>query len=242
MIHYYEGTVFNTPAKVLVNTVNCFGVMGAGIALEFKLRYPEMFEDYVIKCEQKEMYVGKPKLFKYSQDVWIMNFPTKNHWRNPSKMNYIEEGLKYFVQNYKKANINSIAFPKLGTSNGGLDWLEVKPMMEKYLREIDIDVYICLDEKKEAEGIELKMVNELNKSTDEILVNEVGLTKRQANIIKNSMPVRRFWRLGKLKGIGEKTYEKLFNCFYKKNISLKGFEYENNNKMKLQVGEQLSLF
>lgn len=237
MIYYDDGTVFNTNAKTLVNTVNCFGVMGAGIALEFKLRYPEMFKDYENKCEQKEIKIGRPRLFKHSEDIWIMNFPTKNHWRNPSKMSYIEEGLKYFVENYKKANIESIAFPKLGTSNGGLDWIEVKDMMERYLKEIDIDVYICLDEKEEAEGIEGKMVNELNRFTNQMLINEIGLTKSQADIIKNSIPIMRFWKLGKLKGIGRKTYERLFNYFYKKNVC-----FENNNKMRPQVGEQLSLF
>lgn len=242
MIYYYDGTVFNTPAKVLVNTVNCFGVMGAGIALEFKLRYPEMYKDYVIKCEQKEVRIGRPKLFKYSKDVWIMNFPTKNHWRNPSKMNYIEDGLEYFVQNYRKANIDSIAFPKLGTNNGGLDWTEVKNVMENYLEELDIDVYICLDEKKEAEGKEAKMVNRLNEFTVEMLINEIGLTKKQANMVKDSIPIKRFWRLSKLRGIGAKTYEKLFNYFYGKSISSKYFEGVDDNITRFQVGEQLSLF
>ena len=71
-----------------------------------------------------------------------MNLPTKNHWRNPSNICYIEEGLKYFIENYKKVNIDSIAFPKLGTNNGGLDWNDVKTVMEKYLKRADIDVYI----------------------------------------------------------------------------------------------------
>ena len=152
MIKYYDGTVFNTPAKTIVNTVNCAGVMGAGIALEFKLRYPEMYEDYVQKCKNKEMKTGRPRIYEYSDGLWILNFPTKGHWRFPSKINWIEEGLKYFAENYKKRNIESIAFPKLGTNNGGLDWIEVKSLMENYLRDLDIDVYICLDEKTEAEG------------------------------------------------------------------------------------------
>jgi O-acetyl-ADP-ribose deacetylase (regulator of RNase III) len=242
MIYYYDGTVFNTPAKTLVNTVNCFGIMGAGIALEFKLRYPEMFEDYVRKCEQKEIRIGRPRLFRYSEDLWIMNFPTKNHWRNPSKMSYIEEGLKYFIENYKKVNIDSIAFPKLGTNNGGLDWNDVKTVMEKYLKRADIDVYICLDEKEEAEGIEAKMVNSLNEFTDKMLVNQIGITKRQANIVKSNMPIKRFWELSKVKGIGEKTYEKLFRYFYKKELSVEDFRNKKDNKIEIQVGEQLSLF
>ncbi|MBP7222332.1 MAG: macro domain-containing protein [Sedimentibacter sp.] len=242
MIHYYEGTVFNTPAKTIVNTVNCFGVMGAGIALEFKLRFPEMFEDYVIKCKNNEVKVGRPKLFKYSEELWIMNFPTKNHWKAPSKINYIVDGLNYFVKNYERAKIDSIAFPKLGTNNGGLDWTEVKAVMEKYLNLVDIDVYICLDEKKEAEGTELKMINSLNKFTDEMLINEIGLAKKQANAVISTIPITRFWKLGRANGIGEKTYEKLFNYFYEKELSIVCNGIMENNKIENQFGEQLSLF
>lgn len=242
MIHYYEGTVFNTPAKTLVNTVNCYGVMGAGIALEFKLRYPKMFEDYVERCDKKEMKIGRPRLFKDSEELWILNFPTKNHWRNPSKINYIEEGLSYFVENYKKANIDSIAFPKLGTNNGGLDWKQVKIMMEKYLGKLEIDVYICLDEKKEAEGIEEKMINSLNTFSEDRLVKEVKLTKKQASIIAANIPVQRFWRLSKAKGVGEKTYEKIFTYFYKKSIVIENQMNVANDNEVIKVSEQLSLF
>jgi len=137
MITYLEGTVFNAPVKTYVNTVNCAGIMGAGIALEFKLRYPEMFQDYVAKCKSKKMKVGTPRIYEYSENVWIMNFPTKGHWRYPSKIAWIEQGLKYFAENYKKRNIGSIAFPKLGTNNGGLEWKEVKVLMEKYLSDLE---------------------------------------------------------------------------------------------------------
>ncbi len=244
MIHYYEGTVFNAPAKTLVNTVNCFGVMGAGIALEFKMRYPEMFEDYKLVCEKKEMKVGRPKLYKHCESTWIMNFPTKNHWRNPSKMNYIEEGLKYFVQNYKKANIESIAFPKLGTNKGGLEWVHVKDVMEKYLNLVDIDVYICLDEKKEAEGIEKEMVDTVNNVSMDDLIDKVKLTKKQASIIMETIPLKRFWKLSTKKGIGEKTYEKIFKYYYRKVKSSQCENSKNQNTEQEIVSkvEQLSFF
>ena len=118
---------------------------------------------------------------------------------------------------------------------------EVKTVMEKYLKRADIDVYICLDEKEVAEGIEAKMVNSLNEFTDEMLVNQIGITKRQANIVKSNMPIKRFWKLSKVKGIGEKTYEKLFRYFYKK-LSVEDFRNKKDNKIEIQVGEQLSLF
>jgi O-acetyl-ADP-ribose deacetylase (regulator of RNase III) len=161
MITYFDGTVFNTPAKAIVNTVNCVGTMGKGLALEFKLRYPDMYEEYKKQCEIKEIKIGKIKLYEESENLWIMNFPTKMHWRNPSKMEYIEAGLKYFVKNYKKINIESIAFPKLGSNNGGLKWEDVKVLMEKYLNDLDIDVYICLDKKREPEGKEKEMLDSI---------------------------------------------------------------------------------
>jgi hypothetical protein len=201
-----------------------------------------MFEDYVIKCKNNEVKVGRPKLFKYSEDLWIMNFPTKNHWKDPSKINYIVDGLNYFAKNYERAKIDFIAFPKLGTNNGGLDWTEVKAVMEKYLSLVDIDVYICLDEKSEAEGTELKMINSLNKFTDEMLINEIGLAKKQANAVISMIPITRFWKLSRANGIGEKTYEKLFNYFYEKELSIVCNGIMENNKIENQFGEQLSLF
>lgn len=235
MLKYYEGTVFNSNAKTLVNTVNCFGVMGAGIALEFKLRYPEMFIKYQEMCKNGEYKVGRPKLHKL-EEIQILNFPTKNHWRAPSKLEWIEEGLKYFSLNYKKANISSIAFPKLGTSNGGLKWDIVKPIMEKYLVELDdIEIIICLDDLSEAEGIEKKMVDDINSLPFEQIKNDFKLNKRQSEIIENVLPVNRFWKISTLQGVGEKTYEKLFSYFYNKYNTGK-------TDSKQVIHEQLSLF
>lgn len=242
MITYFEGTVFNAPVKTFVNTVNCAGVMGAGIALEFRLRYPEMFTDYVEKCKDKEMKLGIPRIYEYSDKVWIMNFPTKGHWRFPSKIQWIEQGLKYFAENYKKRNIESIAFPKLGTNNGGLNWDDVKTLMERYLMDLDIKIYICTDEKKEAEGTEKIMLNNLNDLTLENLTKEIEVPKKQAEKIISNFPYTRLWHVSKIGGIGEKTYEKIFNYLYKKTD-----EYvETNKKIKNENNdgecEQLSLF
>lgn len=235
MLKYYEGTVFNTNADVLVNTVNCFGVMGAGIALEFKLRYPDMFLKYEEMCKNNEYKVGRPRLYN-SKEKQILNFPTKNHWRAPSKIEWIEEGLKYFACNYKKAGIKSIAFPKLGTSNGGLKWEKVKPLMEKYLSDLDdIEVIICLDELKEADGIERKMVDDFNSTSFELIKKEFKINKKQSEIIEGSLPLKRFWVLSTLPSVGEKNYEKLFNHFYRKY----SIESQDNNTI---LVEQLSLF
>ncbi|MED1713461.1 macro domain-containing protein [Bacillus paralicheniformis] len=148
MITYVKQDIFESPAQVLVNTVNTVGVMGKGIAKKFKQIYPEMFDQYQYFCENKTLDVGKLWIYK-SDHKWILNFPTKKHWRSPSKIEYIEMGLKKFVETYEEKGINSISFPLLGCGNGGLDWeTEVQPLMEHYLRPLPIEVYIHLNGNK----------------------------------------------------------------------------------------------
>jgi O-acetyl-ADP-ribose deacetylase (regulator of RNase III) len=142
MIMYVRGNLFESPAKVLVNTVNTVGVMGKGIAKTFKEIYPEMFRQYQMACERKQLQVGKLWLFK-TDHKWILNFPTKTHWRQPSKPEYVKQGLETFVATYAAQGITSVAFPRLGCGNGELDWRGVvRPMMAKYLRKLAIDIFI----------------------------------------------------------------------------------------------------
>ena len=150
MIEYVEGNIFDSPAQVIVNTVNTVGVMGKGIALEFKNRYPQMFEKYKTACEKHALTIGKLMLVS-APDHMLLLFPTKENWRYPSKLSYIEQGLKRFCDNYAQRGITSIAFPKLGCGNGELDWNEVRPLMERYLKNLPIDVYIYLDKGKQEE-------------------------------------------------------------------------------------------
>lgn len=144
MITYLKGDMFKSPAQVLVNTVNTVGVMGKGVALEFKKQYPDMFKAYERVCNEKLLDIGKLMLWK-GLDKWILLFPTKKHWRNPSKIEYIEEGLKKFEETYLEKGITSIAFPRLGCGNGGLNWSDVQPLMEKYLKKLPIPVFIYVD-------------------------------------------------------------------------------------------------
>lgn len=144
MITYVLGDLLQSPARVLVNTVNTVGVMGKGIAKDFKLIYPEMFQQYQKLCEKKMFNIGQLWLYK-TPHKWILNFPTKENWRQPSKLEYIEAGLRKFTQTYADKNITSIAFPALGCGNGELNWeTQVRPLMEKYLQNIPADVYIYL--------------------------------------------------------------------------------------------------
>ena len=142
MIQYINGNLFTSNAKVLVNTVNTVGVMGKGIAYDFKKYYPKMFEEYKQLCDTNQFNIGDLNLYKTS-NKWILNFPTKEHWRSPSKIDFIEKGLQKLVQDAHKLQINDIAMPKLGCGNGGLEWeKEVKPLIEKYLEKSPINVSI----------------------------------------------------------------------------------------------------
>lgn len=143
MITYLEGDIFNSPAQVIVNAVNTVGVMGKGIALEYKKRYPRMFKLYKEMCEKHTLKIGKLAIV-YERDHWILLFPTKENWRYPSKPEYIEAGLDKFVKFYVEKQITSIAFPKLGCGNGELHWEDVKALMEKYLNKLPIDIYVYL--------------------------------------------------------------------------------------------------
>lgn len=144
MVTYKKNqNIFKSKTDAIVNTVNCVGVMGAGLAKEFRKRYPEMFKDYRKKCEDNKIEIGKLSVFK-TLDRLIINFPTKKHWKNNSRLEWIEAGLKYFVKNYKKWNITSVAFPQLGTSHGKLDWNDVRALMENYLNSLDINVEIFI--------------------------------------------------------------------------------------------------
>lgn len=142
MILYVDGNLFQSPAQVLVNTVNTVGVMGKGIALDFKRLFPEMYEQYRMLCEQKQFKIGMLWLYK-SSNKWVLNFPTKTHWRYPSKIEYVETGLKKFASSYEDLGIYSIAFPALGCGNGQLDFeTQVQPLMESYLRNLPIEIFI----------------------------------------------------------------------------------------------------
>ena len=144
MITYMSGDLFQSPAKVLVNTVNTVGVMGKGIALKFKHIYPEMFEAYRNHCEQGNLQIGQLLLYK-TPNKWILNFPTKKHWHNPSRVEYIEAGLTKLRAHCSEMGLTSIAFPALGCGNGELDFeTQVKPLMERYLGNLSVPTFIYL--------------------------------------------------------------------------------------------------
>ena len=142
MLRYVDSPLFDSSARVLVNTVNTVGVMGKGVALEFKKRYPEMYHLYRDHCKSGRFRVGHLWLYR-TLGRWVLNFPTKAHWRSPSRTEYIRAGLEKCIATYQDRGIDSISFPLLGCGNGGLDFdTQVRPLMEHYLRSLPIPVYI----------------------------------------------------------------------------------------------------
>jgi uncharacterized protein YwgA/O-acetyl-ADP-ribose deacetylase (regulator of RNase III) len=140
MITIKVGNLFQSEAQTLVNTVNCVGIMGKGIALEFKKRYPEMFKDYERRCAAHEVKLGRPYLYKDLVGKWILNFPTKDHWRSVARLQDIIEGLDYLKDHYQKWGIRSLAVPPLGCGQGQLEWRVVGPTLYRYLSQLDIPV------------------------------------------------------------------------------------------------------
>ena len=141
MLMYRRTSILESPAQTLVNTVNCVGVMGKGLAHAFKEREPEMFKAYKRICDQDALAPGKLWLWRGSCN-WVLNFPTKVHWKNASRIEWIEQGLAKFVAAFSSQGITEISFPRLGCGNGNLEWDEVRPVMEKHLSKISIPIYI----------------------------------------------------------------------------------------------------
>lgn len=143
MIVFKTSDIFKSDAQTLVNTVNCKGVMGKGLALQFKKKYPEMFNEYRLACKQGYIKNGGDLWIWDYVDLYkpkkILCFATKEEWWYSSKLEWIERGLQKFVEDYKYFGITSIAWPKLGCNNGGLNWeKDVKPLMIKYLEPLDM--------------------------------------------------------------------------------------------------------
>jgi len=145
MLQIAQGNLLVAPVDALVNTVNTKGIMGKGIALQFRQTFPAMFRDYERACKAGEVQLGKMHVFDLgglaSGPHWIINFPTKGHWRERSRLTDIETGLEDLVTTILRLGIRSIAIPPLGCGNGGLNWADVRPRIEAaftYLPDVNV--------------------------------------------------------------------------------------------------------
>lgn len=146
MIHYTTGNLLDAPVDALVNTVNTVGVMGKGIALMFKERFPNNMKAYAEACKSNQVTIGKMFVTESGElygPRWIINFPTKKHWRSPSRMEWVEAGLNDLKAFIMANHVKSIAIPALGAGNGGLNWLQVKPRIDAVLNSLgDVAIWI----------------------------------------------------------------------------------------------------
>ena len=210
-----RGNIFNSNAQALVNTVNCVGVMGKGIALEFRRRYPNMFGEYQRVCEKGKLQPGQILPYRYGE-TWILNFAIKKDWKQPSKVEWIENSLKEFVSGYRDIGIKSVAFPWMGAVNGGIPVEIIKKIMRSYLSnltDISIEVYDfdpdvsdpLFEKLNDIAKIQPLNIKELSKKSEIQLryMEKIINTIRQENI--KSLP-----RLIELGIIGKINTEKLY--------------------------------
>jgi len=166
MIKYVTGNILESDAQALINTVNTLGVMGKGIALQFKKAYHNNFKAYSEACKRKEVVVGKVFVTKDSNlnsgEKFIINFPTKTDWRKPSEYTYIESGLDDLIRVLNDNNIRSVAIPPLGAGNGGLEWEKVKKILGHKLNNLDVKITVY----EPTQHIKEKLKKERVKLTD----------------------------------------------------------------------------
>lgn len=143
MIEYTTGDMFSSPAQTLVIPTNTVGVMGAGVALEAKIRWPRIAEDYYRMCRQGHVQIGTLACYNADEDNrLVVLFPTKIHWRDGSKVEYIQIGLRNFAALWKIMGVESAAFPALGCGLGGLQWDTVRPWFDFYLGELPFPIHV----------------------------------------------------------------------------------------------------
>lgn len=213
-IKIIKGNIFTSKCRVIVNTVNCVGVMGAGIALECRLRYPEMYERYIELCKGGEIDIGLLWIFKGDRDRWILNFPTKMHWKYPSKVEYLFAGLEKFIDSYQKRGIDSIAFPLLGSDKGGIPPEDSLRIMTSYLEKIDIEIEIYQYDKYAKDDIYEKTKTWLLSSDVEYISKCANLRRDYVAKVIDAMhspEIAQLNQLASVQGIGIKTLEKIFN-------------------------------
>lgn len=226
--------IFDSQCQVIVNAVNCMGVMGRGIALEYKYRYPKMFDEYLKLCESNIIKPGYLHIWD-KVSPWILNFPTKYNWKYPSKIEYIQKGFVEFAKIYKDKQIKSIAFPQLGCSAGGLEWPIVKELLYRYLKplsELEVEIYHYSpfvkdsyysnfkEQVKNFNNDDFKKIYNIKNSQTEALLNVLNSDKTTMS------------SLFRVKGLGEKAIKNIFD-------SLKN---KGNSGTNTDEYEQLTLF
>jgi len=140
MVQVEVGDIVTSSAQSLVNPVHCVGVMGKGLALAFRRRFPDIYENYVVRCRENAVRIGQPSVLHRLEMPWILNFPTNGDWRVQSQITYIVEGLTYLKRHFREWEIASLAMPALGCGEGKLSWSQAGPVLYQELLDLDIPV------------------------------------------------------------------------------------------------------
>ena len=205
-----SGSIFTTRADVLVNTVNCAGAMGAGIALEVRRRHPEVFREYVEQCERGDVTIGRLHLHR-STKPWILNFPTKKHWRLPSRSDYVHAGLRSFAQMAQAADFSSVAFPLLGASHGGLDPELSRSIMVEHLAGLPLAIEIWRHDPRAEDDLIGHVRDAFHHETDRSISADSGLAVSSVRRIRDVIPtVSQIGQLAETRGLGDTSIERLF--------------------------------
>jgi len=232
MIIHSDHSIFGITEKekidILVNPANTVGVMGAGLALEFKLRYPEYYAEYHRKALQNQFKIGELYLFQ-EKDFQIATLFTKKHWKYPSKLEWIKAGFDAINNYLEDKQKLTIAMPLAGAGKGGLSKEEVIFEIERSFKKTPSKVYICHD--KISSEHEKTALNKIYKTTPEKISNQA--LAHIVKIAQEDQKPHRFRDLQKIKGIGKTAYQKLFLAFMKPKKTAKKDE---------EKGEQKTLF
>lgn len=241
MIKVLIGDIFQSKATTLVNTVNCVGIMGKGIAKGFKDKYPQMYKDYLNQCKAGQVKLGQPFLYKDIFDTSIINFPTKDHWRSTSRLTDVFIGLDLFVQKYKEWGITSIAFPPLGCGNGGLEWSDVGKIMYQKLKDLDISIEIYAPYGTNQKELTDEFLNNSNSNIDSFKGKKYS--KYNPNWVAILEVVNRLSTYKYAKPVGRTVFQKI--CYTMTSNGLDtGFQFKQGSygPFSSQVKELLSVF
>jgi O-acetyl-ADP-ribose deacetylase (regulator of RNase III) len=216
-----SGNIFSTQSQAIVITVNCEGVMGAGIALDAKLRWPKLFKKYIQSCSTGEIAIGKSILVRrdeFSLPIDVILFATKNRWRNPSTLSYIRDGLTDLRSMLEVSAIESIALPHLGCSNGGLQWAMVRPLIENHLYGFDklrAELWKFVDHPNDPHIHQLRDL--VRTSSPREVAKLFGIQIGPANSLIAAMQLEHVGGLSSLQrapGVGEKTLAAVYGYLF----------------------------
>ena len=208
-----HGNLFASRAQAYVNTVNCVGAMGKGIALEFRRRYPRMFAQYYQICRQRQLQPGQILPYR-KESPWILNFAIKNDWKHPSKIEWIETCLEKFCARYRDMGISSVAFPWMGAMNGGLPLEQIQAVTRRYLRTVDdISVEVSPFDPEAPDPLDENMFAARAQLPVEEIAQLASVNRSSAAVLRDVALERKppsFTRLLEATGFGKSLADKVY--------------------------------